>query len=860
MKNKLRKLMPLWGCLAVILGVFYCYVFVVNHFTLVFWGDQTEALIPYMVDLYTQIKETGFTLWNHSIGLGASNLVYYYTILGSPSFYLNLLLPSSDWIPYFIPVIDTLRFFLIGTVAWLWLDKLVQTDRAKLVGALIFTFSGWAMYWLHFNYFLDAYLYLALLLYFSEEILENRKRIGFSLIICLSSIISPYILYMFSWLLLIYMTCRVFMKYDKVTISFFFQKFIAIFGFYLLGVALSAFALIPAGLMLLSTNRIGNGTESLLTPLYGGDLIRVLTSLFSPVINDYDYNIFSSPFLKLDNRVYTVYNYSFILYVLLLPQLIKIKFKGKKPFALTMGILYAMLLFPVFYLVFNGNTSIRWSFYYIVFNIMLVAIVLDHGSQINRKLLIASGISSIIILMGISVLSLKLGWTTDINQGVIKRSCLVLTGCLILYTLSLLKAKHKLWNLLLVGTVLFEAIFCLYLRIVNGNSILVANTETWDAYQQKMFNTEAIDFIKSQDSSFYRIDFADNSSYAYNYPIVKRYNGFTSYFNIYNHETRPLYDNRSTDNWFLGFQPSKFLLKSLLGSKYMVVWEENQYLIPHNYELIHEVSHQKVYRNSLDMALGYASSQISGIEQMQNIDKSKEDIIMLNSIVVPNTEKKIHIDDMYPLIAESLVNSGFKWSQSDGYLFVDYSQTNPYGVVAYEFYKDGKQIKYEENYEFGYTAIRIDQDIDEVYIYCKNFNNVNEYIPVNVYWISDNAINDSFQRLNSEDRFENISVNGEHISASITITGEKKWVATTIPYNPGWKVWDNGKELKVTEVNQVFIGFELEEGEHQIKMEFTPVGMKLGLGVSGIALLILVAMTYKEIRTTRSCHYNKNNV
>lgn len=140
-------------------------------------------------------------------------------------------MPSSDLIPYFIPVIDTLRFFLIGTVAWLWLDKLVQTDRAKLVGALIFTFSGWAMYWLHFNYFLDAYLYLALLLYFSEEILENRKRIGFSLIICLSSIISPYILYMFSWLLLIYMTCRVFMKYDKVTISFFFQKFIAIFGF-----------------------------------------------------------------------------------------------------------------------------------------------------------------------------------------------------------------------------------------------------------------------------------------------------------------------------------------------------------------------------------------------------------------------------------------------------------------------------------------------------------------------------------------------------------------------------------------------------------------------------------------------------
>ena len=270
MSVKVRKILPLWGCLTLILCAFYTYVYVINHYTLVFWGDQTEALIPYMIDLYTQFKESGFTLWNHSIGLGASNLVYYYTILGSPSFYLNLLLPTSDWIPYFIPVFDSLRFFLIGTAAWLWLDKLVCSDKAKLIGALIFTFSGWAMYWLHFSYFLDAYLYLALLLYFSEEILEGRKKLGFTLIICLSSIISPYILYMFSWILLIYMICRLFMKYEKVTLKFFFQKFLSVFVYYLLGVALSAFALLPAGLMLLSTDRIGSGTESLFRPLLGG--------------------------------------------------------------------------------------------------------------------------------------------------------------------------------------------------------------------------------------------------------------------------------------------------------------------------------------------------------------------------------------------------------------------------------------------------------------------------------------------------------------------------------------------------------------------------------------------------------------
>lgn len=854
MSVKIRKILPLWGCLTLILCAFYTYVYVINHYTLVFWGDQTEALIPYMIDLYTQFKESGFTLWNHSIGLGASNLVYYYTILGSPSFYLNLLLPTSDWIPYFIPVLDSLRFFLIGTAAWLWLDKLVCSDKAKLIGALIFTFSGWAMYWLHFSYFLDAYLYLALLLYFSEEILEGRKKLGFTLIICLSSIISPYILYMFSWLLLIYMICRLFMKYEKVTFKFFFQKFLSVFVYYLLGVALSAFALLPAGLMLLSTDRIGSGTESLFKPLLGGDLIRVITSLFSPVINDYDYNIFSSPFLKLDNRVYTVYNYSFILFVLLLPQLLKIKFRGKKPLIITSLVLYAMLLFPVFYLIFNGNTSIRWSFYYIVFNVMFIAYILQNEEQLDKRLLAVSGGGCILVLIGISLLSMKFGWTTEINQSVIKRVCVVVSGCVVLYTFSLLKNKNKFCKVLLISTVIVEAVFCMCLRVVNGTNSLVANSESWNEYQQKMLNTDAADFIKKQDSGFYRIDFADNSSIAYNYPIVKRYNGFTSYFNVYNHETRPLYDNRSTDNWFLGYQPSKFLLKSLLGSKYMITWEDNQFLIPHTYDLIYESSKQKVYKNSLDMSLGYASSKISGFNILEDLDKSQEDIVLLNSIVIPEAKNnESNINDIYPLIAENLVNSGFPWHEKEGYLFVDYSQSNPYGIVAYEFYKNGKQVKYEENYEYGYTAIRVDQDIDEVYIYCKNFNNINEYIPVNVYWISDKVIDQCFSRLASEDHFENVLVSGEDLSADITINNEKKWVATTIPYNPGWKVWDNGKIVDVKEVNEVFIGFELDEGVHRIQFKFMPSGLKLGLGISFGACIIVIFLGYKKVKASRYC-------
>ena len=139
-----------------------------------------------------------------------------------------------------------------------------------------------------------------------------------------------------------------------------------------------------------------------------------------------------------------VYNYSFILFVLLLPQLLKIKFRGKKPLIITSLVLYAMLLFPVFYLVFNGNTSIRWSFYYIVFNVMFIAYILQNEEQLDKRLLAVSGVGCILVLIGISLLSIKLGWTTEINQSVIKRVCVVVSGCVVLYTFSLLKNKNCL--------------------------------------------------------------------------------------------------------------------------------------------------------------------------------------------------------------------------------------------------------------------------------------------------------------------------------------------------------------------------------------------------------------------------------
>ena len=59
-----------------------------------------------------------------------------------------------------------------------------------------------------------------------------------------------------------------------------------------------------------------------------------------------------------------------------------------------------------------------------------------------------------------------------------------------------------------------------------------------------------------------------------------------------------------------------------------------------------------------------------------------------------------------------------------------------------------------------------------------------------------------------------------------------KILMTSIPYDEGWKVFDNGKEVEVTKVGNALIALDLGEGSHELEFKFTPDGFKIGLIVS----------------------------
>lgn len=69
---------------------------------------------------------------------------------------------------------------------------------------------------------------------------------------------------------------------------------------------------------------------------------------------------------------------------------------------------------------------------------------------------------------------------------------------------------------------------------------------------------------------------------------------------------------------------------------------------------------------------------------------------------------------------------------------------------------------------------------------------------------------------------------------------EGQTLFTTVPYDKGWKVKVDGKEVEYYKVAGAFIGVDMPVGEHEIEMIYTPVGLYKGIAISVVSLILFV--------------------
>lgn len=66
-------------------------------------------------------------------------------------------------------------------------------------------------------------------------------------------------------------------------------------------------------------------------------------------------------------------------------------------------------------------------------------------------------------------------------------------------------------------------------------------------------------------------------------------------------------------------------------------------------------------------------------------------------------------------------------------------------------------------------------------------------------------------------------------------------VCLSIPYTTGWHVSVDGQEVETFRLDYGFIGFEVDEGEHQITAQYIPNGLTTGITVACVGALVTIA-------------------
>ena len=238
--------------------------------------DGDGYLQPYTVLGYVRqsvlrlLSGGGLRMVDFRLGQGMdalTTLSYYgYT---DPLSLLAALFPEK-WMGYAFLLVDLLRAYLAGLCFGLFARKTGAKDGwAVACSALIYVFSGFLLFNLSKHvYFLNAALYLPLVLLGVERVLQDERWFGYALACALMLVANFYFAYMNTIVVIVYIVVRLVARARERRLAGTARDGFTLLGGYVLGAALSAAVFLPVVLAYLNNARKGLETG------YSGSMLR----------------------------------------------------------------------------------------------------------------------------------------------------------------------------------------------------------------------------------------------------------------------------------------------------------------------------------------------------------------------------------------------------------------------------------------------------------------------------------------------------------------------------------------------------------------------------------------------------------
>ena len=189
--------------------------------------------------------------WATDLGSGAMNAYSFY-LYGSPFFWLSLIFPQN-WLPYLMVPLLVLKFAVAGGGAYRYLCRYVSRSDHAVLGACLYAFSGFSIYNVFFNHFIDVVALFPWMLWALDETLyEQEEHYGLFAFWVGVNLLNNYFFFIGQVLfLVIYFICKLTTKDFPMNV----RLFIRLAFESLLGAALGFVLLWPAVLSILQNPR-----------------------------------------------------------------------------------------------------------------------------------------------------------------------------------------------------------------------------------------------------------------------------------------------------------------------------------------------------------------------------------------------------------------------------------------------------------------------------------------------------------------------------------------------------------------------------------------------------------------------------
>ncbi|MDD3341320.1 MAG: YfhO family protein [Bacilli bacterium] len=798
--------------------------------SLVDWLPQHVVFPDYFRKLF---YETGNLFPNFAAALGAGQNIFNFSYYGlfNPIILISYLLPFIDMTTYLIGA-NIVLYVSTGLLGYMFLKRHFST-KVSFISTILLLLAAPLLFHFHRHFMFVSYMpFLFIGLMSIESYFEKGNKWALALSTFLIILISYYYSIP-SILVFVLYGIYVYMKYTKkMTV----KKFI-IDGFcfilpIIVGVMMAGLLLLPTFYTLIEGRSAGGATS--------------LLSLFIP---DFDFS----------NILYG--NYAIGLTALAIVSLFYSFLSHKREDKFLSISIFVILLFPIFSYLLNGTLYIRDKVFIPFLPLFIYFIASFLEDLMHKKIPKYFSIAVIVCILWCAIWGLSYyPFYLDI-------------AIVLLFTYFYQKKKwssNSLWFLVLPSLILFFGI--------NYNESYVSKK----LYDDSIKVNKNLEKELKSEADFVRTYHLEESLYNVNKIYMNGYYTDSVYSSIYNNEYRNFYKDTfknplSYRNKLITASNNNLFYQMFMGGKYMYAKsgmqgyekiEDNLYqnkdVLPVFYVTDHIISEkdfaQLKYpytaetllkntvvgnqtKNVIDTSLTeeVLSGEVTNKKGLQ-VEK-KEDFYHINA--KKKNQLTFHLDNSLQdkiLLLEFSI--GKEWSCKNGDAKITINNVSNTLTCQSWIYKNENKV---------FHFVLSDQNIKDLKVtFAKGNYKIGN---IKLYTTSYQDIKDIKNNVVPAKRVKNKTFGDQF---TVEVKNEKAgYFVTSIPYDKGFHIYDNGKEISYTKVNTAFIGFSIKEGTHQITMKYSSPLFKEGKYVSIIGFLCFGILVYQSKRGYKR---NKKNI